>query len=66
LKENGVEIAQSSRGNVPDDMKKYVKGNVPKDIVELSDKYAEAIKSGKIVVPATPKEAKAFKGASLK
>ncbi|MCD3291287.1 BMP family ABC transporter substrate-binding protein, partial [Clostridium botulinum C/D] len=25
LKENGVEIAQSSRGNVPDDMKKYVK-----------------------------------------
>ncbi|KGM98881.1 BMP family ABC transporter substrate-binding protein [Clostridium botulinum] len=66
LKENGVEIAQSSRGNVPDDMKKYVKGNVPKDIVELSDKYAEAIKSGKIVVPATPKEAKAFKGSPLK
>ncbi|MCD3326242.1 BMP family ABC transporter substrate-binding protein, partial [Clostridium botulinum D/C] len=30
LKENCVEIAQSSRGNVPDDMKKYVKGNVPK------------------------------------
>ncbi|KEI14782.1 lipoprotein [Clostridium novyi B str. ATCC 27606] len=66
LKENGVEIAQSSRGNAPDDMKKYVKGNVPKDIIELSDKYSEAIKSGKIVVPATPKEAKAFKGAPLK
>lgn len=66
LKENGVEIAPSSRGIIPEDMKKYVKSNVPKDIVELSDKYAEAIKSGKIVVPATPKAAKDFKGAPLK
>ena len=66
LKENGVCIAPSSRGEVPDNMKQYVKSNVPKDIIELSDKYAEAIKSGKIVVPSTPKEALEFKGVSLK
>ncbi|EDS78523.1 lipoprotein [Clostridium botulinum C str. Eklund] len=66
LKENGVCIAPSSRGEVPDSMKEYVKPNVPKDIIKLTDKYAEAIKSGKIKVPATPKEAKKFKGVSLK
>ncbi|KGM98082.1 lipoprotein [Clostridium novyi A str. 4552] len=66
LKEDGVCIAPTSRGEIPKDMKKYVKSHVPKDIIELTDKYAEAIKSGKIKVPATPKEAKNFKGVSLK
>lgn len=60
LKEDGVGIAPTSRGDIPDDVKEYVKQNVPNDVLELVDKYAEVIKQGKIVVPDEPKEAQNF------
>lgn len=60
LKEEGVGIAPSSRGEVPADMKDLVKSNVPKDILDLVDKYIAAIKDGKIVVPEKPADAKKF------
>lgn len=54
LKENGVDIAPSS------------KKHVPSDILTLVDKYKDAIKNGKIKVPDTIKDANAFKGEELK
>lgn len=54
LKENGVDIAPSS------------KKHVPADILTLVDKYKDAIKTGKIKVPETIKDANAFKGEELK
>ncbi len=66
LKEDAVCIAPSSRGEVPNELKGLVKSHIPSDVIKLSDKYAEAIKSGKIKVPSTPKEAKEFKCAPLK
>lgn len=60
LKEDGVGIAPTSRGEIPEDVKDTVKQNVPKDVIELTDKYAEAIKEGKIKVPEKPEEAKKF------
>lgn len=60
LKEEGVGIAPSSRGEVPEDMKDSIKPNVPQDILTLVDKYIEAIKDGTIVVPDKPADAKNF------
>lgn len=60
LKEDGVGIAPSSRGEVPADMKDLVKSNVPQDVLAVADKYAAAIKEGKIVVPEKPADAKTF------
>lgn len=60
LAEEGVGIAPSSRGEVPEDMKDLVKSNVPKDVLDLVDKYAAAIKEGKIAVPEKPADAKKF------
>lgn len=60
LKEGGVGIAPSSRGEVPDDMKALVPQNVPNDVIALVDKYSQAIIDGTIVVPDTPDKAKTF------
>lgn len=60
LKEGGVGIAPSSRGEVPDDMKGLVPQNVPNDVIALVDKYSKAIVDGTIVVPDTPDKAKTF------
>ncbi|MCY6483152.1 BMP family ABC transporter substrate-binding protein [Clostridium aestuarii] len=60
LKEDGVGIAPTSRGEISEDLKDIVKQNVPNELVELADKYAEAIKAGKIQVPEKPEEAKTF------
>lgn len=60
LKEDGVGIAPTSKGEIPEEFKDIVKAHVPKDIIELTDKYADAIKEGKIVVPEKPEDAKKF------
>lgn len=49
LKDNGVGIAPTSDKNTP------------KDVIELVKKYQDSIVSGKITVPATPADAKAYK-----
>lgn len=60
LKEEGVGVAPTSKGEIPEEFKDIVKPHVPKDVIELTDKYANAIKEGKIVVPEKPEEAKKF------
>jgi basic membrane protein A len=65
LKEEGVGVAPSSRGEVPADMKDLVKSNVPQDVLTLVDKYTTAIKDGKIVVPEKPADAKTFTAAPV-
>ncbi|MCY6356845.1 BMP family lipoprotein [Clostridium sp. ZS2-4] len=60
LKEDGVGIAPTSRGEIPEELKNIVKPHVAKDAIELADKYAEAIKEGKITVPEKPEDAKKF------
>ncbi|WMJ80632.1 BMP family ABC transporter substrate-binding protein [Clostridium sp. MB40-C1] len=60
LKENGVGIAPTSRGQIPDDVKDIVKQNVSKEVITLVDKYEAAIKEGKIKVPEKPEDAKKF------
>ncbi|MCY6371089.1 BMP family lipoprotein [Clostridium ganghwense] len=66
LKEDGVGIAPTSRGEIPDDVKDIVKQNVSNDAIQLVDKYAAAIKEGKITVPQKPEEAKTFTTDAIK
>lgn len=60
LKEDGVGIAPTSKGEIPEEFKDIVKPHVSKDVIELTDKYADAIKEGKIVVPEKPEDAEKF------
>lgn len=60
LKEEGVGVAPTSKGEIPEEFKDIVKPHVPKDVIELTDKYADAIKEGKIVVPEKSEDAKKF------
>ena len=53
LKENGVGIAETSNKNTP------------KDVLDLVNKFTEAIKAGKFVVPATRDEAAKFAAPSI-
>ncbi|MGY0373048.1 BMP family lipoprotein [Clostridium sp. JNZ J1-5] len=66
LAEEGVGIAPSSRGVIPEDMKGLVKSNVPQDVLALADKYIAAIKEGKIAVPEKPADAKKFTAEPIK
>lgn len=66
LAEEGVGIAPSSRGIIPEDMKGLVKSNVPQDVLALADKYIAAIKEGKIAVPEKPADAKKFTAEPIK
>ena len=54
LRENGVGVAEST------------KNKVPKDILDLVEKYKKSIIDGSIVVPKTPDEVKEFKRQILK
>ncbi|MPQ44158.1 BMP family lipoprotein [Clostridium tarantellae] len=48
LKENGISVAISTNKKVP------------KEVIELVNKYSEAIKDGKLVIPTTPDQVKNF------
>jgi basic membrane protein A len=54
LKEDGVGVAATT------------KNNTPKEVIDLVNKYSDAIKAGTIVVPATRAEATAFKPVEVK